>query len=284
MKKLGLITSIVFVLVFIFGLSGCKKDLKTVDNSMAFDSLKLAETYYLNSDPKQPSCNLQVDFVYPKQYKDEKTLSKVQKLFIDKVLGSKYVDQTPENALQSYKNDYIENFEQFQKKLMETVPLEEDEIEDRADFSYYLKLKNSIPFNKNNIISLLVSSNVYEGGAHGSHPVNCYIFDLAKGSFITEHQIFTEDYKKPLSSILVNKIVEANNLTDPQKLIDNGYTGIEDIVPNNNFIVDEKGITYYFNEYEIAAYVVGITKVFIPYSELAPFLKKDSPIAALAGL
>ena len=273
MKKINFAISISVVLAFIFGLSGCKKELKTADNSMTFDSLMLAETYYLNSDPKQPSCNLQVDFVYPKQYDDEKILSKMQVLFIDKVLGREYLDLDPETALQTYKDRYIENFKQF-----------EEQIEGEEDQSYYLKLKNSVFFNKNDIVSLFVNSNVYEGGAHGSHIVNCYVFDLTKGTIITEQQLFTEDYKNRLASMIVNKIVEANDLTDSQNLEDNGYISAEDIVSNNNFVINEKGITYYFNEYEIAAYVVGTTKVFIPYSELVSLLKKDSPIAKLAGL
>ena len=282
MKKISFIISISFVLAFIFGLSGCKKDLQIEDNSMAFDSLMLAETYYLNSDPTQPSCNLQVDFVYPTRYKDEKILSKMQVLFIDKVLGREYLDLDPETALQAYKDKYIENFKQLETKIEVENPHEVDESED--DYSDYLKLKNSVLFNKNNIVSLMVNSNVYEGGAHGSRSIDCYVFDLTNGAIITEQQIFTEDYKELLASIIVNKIVKANNLTDPQKLEDNGYISAEDIISNNNFVVDERGITYYFNEYEIAAYIVGTTEVFIPYKELVSFMKKDSPVAKLAGL
>ena len=273
MKKISFIISISLVLASIFGLSGCKKELNTVDDSMTFDSLTLAETYYLNSDPKQPSCNIQVDFVYPKQYKDEKILSKMQVLFIDKILGGEYLDLDPETALQAYKDKYIENFKQF-----------EMQIDEEEYFSYYLKLKSLVVFNEDNIVSLFVNSNIYEGGAHGSNVANCYVFDLAKGTIIAEKQIFTENYKKQLASIIVDKIVEANNLADPQKLGEIGYLNAEEIISNDNFIINEKGITYYFNEYEIAAYVVGITEVFIPFSELTFLLKEGSPIAKLAGL
>ncbi len=283
MKKLGFIF-VSFILTFIFVLSGCKRDLKTVENTMAFDSLKLAETYYLNSDPKQPSCNLQVNFIYPKEYKDEKILSKVQVLFIGKVFGGKYIDQTPEGALQSYKDKYIEDFKQFEQRFLKGDPQEEDEMEDETGFSYYTKLENSITFNKGNVLSFLVKSNVYEGGAHGSHNVYGYVLDLEKGSFMTEQQIFTENFRKDLTSIIITKILEMNDLTDPAELENEGYDGLDNMAPNGNFIIDENGITYYFNETEIAAYVMGITKVFIPYKELTSFLKKDSPIAKFAGL
>ncbi len=283
MKKIGFI-SVSLVLAFVFGLSGCKKDLKTMDNSMVLDSLVLAETYYLNSDSTQPSCNLQVDFVYPKEYSYGKILSKVQILFIDKVLGGDYIAQTPENALQSFKDKYIENFKQFEEKFIKGDPQAEDEMKDETGFSYYMKLENSVPFNKNNIVSLLVKNNAYEGGAHGSSSIFGYVFDLTDGTIVAEKQIFTQNYEKSLSSIIVAKILKMNNLTDPAELVNKGYNSVENMVPNGNFIIDENGITYYFNETEIAAYVAGVTKIFIPYNELTPFLKKDSPIAKLAGL
>ena len=45
--------------------------------------------------------------------------------------------------------------------------------------------------------------------------------------------------------------------------------------------VDETGITYSFNEYEIAAYVVGVTNVHLPYKEIRYLLRDDSPISQL---
>lgn len=284
MKKLVFFISVFFALVSIVGLSGCKRNAKIVDNSVTFDSLLLAETYYLNSDPEQPSCNLQVNFIYPEKYKDKKILSKMQILFIDKVLGRNYIDLTPENALQNYKENYIENFKQFERKTLRDDSPEDDEMEDETGFSYYTKLKNSVPFSKNNMISLLVENNIYEGGAHGSHSVYGYVFDLANGSFIMEQHIFTENYRKPLISIILDKITKANDLKEPLELENIGYGSIDDIVPNGNFIIDEEGITYYFNENEIASYLMGITTVFIPYGEIINYLRKDSPVGKLAGL
>ena len=57
---------------------------------------------------------------------------------------------------------------------------------------------------------------------------------------------------------------------------------IDEIFPNGNFLIDDNGITYTFNEYEIAAYVVGATNVHLPYEEIQYLLKKESPIAHLA--
>ncbi|HNP92166.1 RsiV family protein, partial [Macellibacteroides fermentans] len=53
------------------------------------------------------------------------------------------------------------------------------------------------------------------------------------------------------------------------------------IFPNGNFSVDETGINYTFNEYEIAAYVVGATHVHLSFEEIKHLARKESPIAHL---
>ena len=70
-------------------------------------------------------------------------------------------------------------------------------------------------------------------------------------------------------------------MENPKDLENIGFFSVEEIFPNGNFLVDEDGITYTFNEYEIAAYVVRETNVFLPYAEILYLLKKDSPIAKL---
>jgi len=37
---------------------------------------------------------------------------------------------------------------------------------------------------------------------------------------------------------------------------------------NKNFTVDENGITFYYNSYEITAYSFGPTELFIPYNRI----------------
>ena len=72
------------------------------------------------------------------------------------------------------------------------------------------------------------------------------------------------------------KLREVENAKELENI---GYFSIEEIFPNGNFLIDEKGITYTFNEYEIAAYVVGPTHVCIPFEEISYLLKGDSPIS-----
>jgi hypothetical protein len=60
-----------------------------------------------------------------------------------------------------------------------------------------------------------------------------------------------------------------------------GFFTIDDIVPNENFWLSEKGIHYSYNQYEIAPYAMGVIDVTVPYSELTDILLPESIVAKL---
>ena len=43
---------------------------------------------------------------------------------------------------------------------------------------------------------------------------------------------------------------------------------VREIEPNGNFRVSEEGVTYIYNQYEIAPYVMGAIQVTVPWNEL----------------
>ena len=119
------------------------------------------------------------------------------------------------------------------------------------------------------------------GGAHGAHAYNHHVIDLKTAKPIPEADIFVEGYEEKLAQILVDQIAKQNNVANNKELENIGFFSIDEIFPNGNFMVDLTGITYSFNEYEIAAYVVGATHVQLPYKEIRHLLREDSPISQL---
>jgi hypothetical protein len=79
----------------------------------------------------------------------------------------------------------------------------------------------------------------------------------------------------------VDAIALSNNV-EIAELENIGFFNLDEIYPNNNFYADETGITYTFNEYEIAAYVVGAVSVQIPYENIRHLLRRESPVSELA--
>jgi hypothetical protein len=278
-KKAGVFIFTVSVFFLLLNIS-CTEKTKTGANDVVFDSIQVNKTQSIDYKDSKLNCNLHIAFIFPASSKKTSQLNDLQKIFIEKVFQSQdIVNLPPKDAANKFSEQYIQN---FQSTKFDDFFDTDSMLEDENSFIYELSLENKILYNQNNFISFVVKNTNYEGGAHGSNSIYGSVINLNTGKILTEEDFAGTNYKKNLSPILAKKITAAKGLSDVSQLENNGYNAIEDIVPNGNFTIDDKGITYYFNEDEkIAAYFVGITEAFIPYEELKPYITEDNPISSL---
>ncbi len=261
--------------------TGCNTGTKkAAENDITFDSISVEKTYHLLENPDNPNCNLEIKFVFPLKYSDKEILKSIQKQFVSSYFGENYEQLSPEEAVRKYTDDYLATYKDLEEDYKAEVA-KSDETPVGSWFSYYEMSSDDIAFNQDDIISYTVSFENYTGGAHGAHSYNNHVLNLKTGKPITEEEIFVDNYQDNLAQILVDQIAKQNNVSDAKELENIGFFSVDEIFPNGNFLVDETGLTYSFNEYEIAAYVVGVTEVRLPYSEIRYLLRDDSPIAHL---
>ena len=74
----------------------------------------------------------------------------------------------------------------------------------------------------------------------------------------------TEGHELPFSSATIRN--------EMSELEDMGYATTGDLEPIENFYLDPTGITFYYNVYEIAPYVMGATKITLSYEDIAPLM------------
>lgn len=273
-----------FVAFFLLSIvaSGCITGAKkTADNDITFDSISVDKTYHLLENPENPNCNLQINFIFPAQYDNNEILKKVQQQFVSSYFGDSYETLSPEDATAQYTEDYLNSYKELTDEYKAELA-KADETPVGAWFSYYEMSSDDIAYNKNDIISYTVNFENYTGGAHGAHSFTNHVINLKTGNPIAEEDIFIDGYQEDLAQILIDRIAKQNSLDDVKELENIGFFSIDEIFPNGNFLIDDNGITYTYNEYEIAAYVVGATNVHLPYEEIQHLLKKESPIAHLA--
>ena len=254
---------------------------KTTDNDVTFDSISVDKTYHLLENPENPNCNLQINFTYPAKYDNKDILKKIQQQFVYSYFGDGYENLSPEEATAKYTEDYLNNYKDLEDEYKAEVA-KADETPVGAWFSYFEMSSDDIAYNKNDILSYTVNFENYTGGAHGAHSFTNHVIDMKTGNLIKEDDIFIEGFQEDLAQILIDRIAKQNTVENPKELENIGFFSIDEIFPNGNFLIDDNGITYTFNEYEIAAYVVGATNVHLPYEEIQYLLKKESPIAHLA--
>jgi len=278
--KVTIFYSTLLSLLCLLSLFSCKGH-RSVDtpNEIAFDTINAVRIYHLDNDSTKPSCSLKINYIYPSAYTDEVVLAKMQSelnlmLFEDETLEK----ATPIEAVNEYINAYIENYKSEAKSRF---PDWEESEQTEDYFSFYKKIDTEILFDKGDILSYQASSLDDKGGAHSSSLYVYMVFDVNTGKVLTEDDIFAISYQEKLNTILKAYVVKQKNAKSIEELADLGYIGIEDLSSNNNFFVNEKGISYIFNSGEYSAPSIGAIKVDLPYEEIKFLLKQDSPISHL---
>ena len=276
---------IITVLICGMVIVGCKPKKAfgpEVENDIKFDSIVVNERYYLLGDSTNPFCMLESSFIFPSEYKDKEVFNNLISYFIFSFFGEDTISTTPKDAMDNYIQKYIADYKELENDFITETEILGEKPSQESWFAYYEMSTNEILYNKCDLLSFSTSIEYYTGGAHGGHGYNNHVLNLKTGKKLTEADIFTENYHDDLSRIIIEVLAANNNVTNPEELENMGYFNVKEIYPNNNFYIDENGITYTFNEYEIAAFFIGRTDVLLPYEKISHLLREDSPIAPIA--
>lgn len=251
------------------------------ENSITFDSLFVDKLYHIDNVETNPGCSLQIKFTYPAAFENREILEKLQQQFIESFFGDTGQTLVPAEAAARYVEDYINEFKEEEREYQEEIE-EYDIHSDETWFTYEMSRSNEIIYNQDNLLSYAIHVSFYTGGAHGAHSIENHVLDIKTGQDIAENEIFADIYNGELSRILVDEIVRMNGVKDARELETIGFFDVNEIAPNGNFYIDGTGITYTFNEYEIAAYAVGAVSVQLPYDKIRPLLRREGPLAKIA--
>lgn len=262
-------------------LSSCRNKLSEAkENNITFDTVRINDNYHIDNDSTLPSCNLKLTFVYPTKYDESSSmLDSLQDLFISNFLDPSYsvFRSKPIQALEKYKEAYIGNYLRDIDIFYKNKSSQHDTNE--KYLSYYETIENNIVYNKNNLLSFQISQTNYKGGTSSYLLLKNYTIDLQTGKVIFEKDIFNPDYENALSEVFKEHLLIDNNVKSISDLENMGYFGIDEITPNENMLIDDKGITYIFNKGEYSTYKLDPIVITIPYQEVEYLLKKDSPIS-----
>jgi len=283
MMKSTLITLSALALLFGTMLSSCNNVApdKYMENPVTFDTIVISEQYHFLGDSANPFCSLVSSFIYPSDYADSVILQKMKQHFLTSFFGEDIVALDPNIAMSSYAKKYIAGYKELEQELVALFSENDKNPSQEALFTYYEISSNEILYNKCGLLSYRVFVEFYTGDAQGKHAYNNHTLYLQTGEALKEQDIFIEGYQDELSEIIVHAIAKDMDACNLEELENRGYFNVKEIYPNNNFYVDEEGITYTYNEYEIAAYNIGKTDAKLPFDEIRHLIREDSPIAPL---
>lgn len=195
---------------------------------------------------------------YPVSGLKKTALDNIDKILTASLFGDRYSVLDPEKAIEAYKADRAKEYRETNAPLIK----ESGEMPTASlDWSDYVT--GAVSGCHKNILSYSVTKYSFTGGAHGMTAETALNFDMKTGDLLTESDFFKEGYKDRLPGLLSSHLAES--LENPS---DTSMLFTQEIGPNGNFAIGEKGITYIYNQYEIGPYAMGIIRVTVPWEEL----------------
>ena len=203
--------------------------------------------------------NMRMHIEWPEDAVSEEALKNMQRnitcLLFDKDLSTTDI----EFAMKAYNRKASELY----------IEVNDGEYDDCSEDSYMTDWEEFIEgsFMKpyGDLISYQKYTSGYSGGAHGLDALSYITFDRKTGNVISDSELFKEGYQDRLIESLRANLLFSVEDTDMLFELD--------ILPSDNFYLNEKGITYIYQRYEIGPYYLGIIKVTIPWKEIQDILK-----------
>lgn len=131
---------------------------------------------------------------------------------------------------------------------------------------YEAYMEYSITYNENCFFSVYFDKYEFTGGAHGSTVRASNTWELCRGTRLQLNSFFRPgtDYRR----LLIDEAIrQAEEIQRRQNIYFDDYKSL--IIKNFNedsFYLSPKGITIYYQQYDIAPYSTGIVEFTIPYS------------------
>ncbi len=176
-------------------------------------------------------------------------------------------ESTPQTAVQVLADKvqpYVDNFLNLDNQL-KTLG-----VNHKISLNISPKILNS----DGPLVTVVLNSSSYLGGAHGSTAQQYFNFDLKKKTQVELRDIIAANQQAALE----NKAHEAFKIwVNDSKLADNvdQYEQSWKFKLSNNFYLAKQGLILQYGEYEIGPYVVGLPRLVIPYEQLQTILKKE---------
>lgn len=273
----------VSLLVLLLAASGfffsCGNTVNKNAYALEFDSIQVNETVHLFGDTAKPACNLILNVAYASQSSDVRLKDSLNAFFLSACFGDKYMAMTPEEAVKKYTEKYVGDYRNDLEPMYKKDEQDkEDEESIGAWYSYYKGIESHVQLCNTLVLTYRIDYNEYTGGAHGIYMSTFLNLDLRTLAPIRLDDLFAGDYKEQLTDLLWNQLMVDNKVATRQELEDMGYVTTGDLTPTENFYLGKDGITFYYNVYDIAPYVMGPVKITLPY-EMMQHLLSDETMA-----
>ena len=133
-----------------------------------------------------------------------------------------------------------------------------------------------IVYSNAHLVSVVVKTDGFLGGAHGFHDESLFVFDGASGRALSWDEVIEPTSRDIFERAAEAEFRRARSIPAGQTLPEAGFTFEGDVFTlPQNFAISDRGIVCHYNPYEIAPYVMGATDFTVPIEVVMPALRSD---------
>ncbi len=147
---------------------------------------------------------------------------------------------------------------------------------------YQLERNVNVILNQAGIVSLEYSEDSFLGGAHPNSIRKFFNINSETGGRILLSELLIKNYKTELNRIAEKKFREARNLKPDEEFDKAGFWFRDNKFElTSNYLITKTGLTFFFNDYEVAPHAVGPTEITIKYGEIGNLINPDGLLNGL---
>lgn len=261
--KVFFIFNFIFISLFISAETNLSENYSINDDSLIYNIGRIDGKYV--TENKECSAMISIDTFNVILNYEDKGAGKIEIYVKDFLLDS---FSTYSEKIESFINEFKIAYSEY--------------TNDMPNWIWEEEYSTKVLYNDNNILSFQFFVFGYTGGAHPYSYMDFLNFDIVTGDKIELDDIFIDSYKNKLDSIGEILFREHYGISTDESLLEYGYEFDNNkFTLNKNFSINENGLYFYYNQYEIACYAAGTSEVEIPYIYLKDLLKSDSPLNKL---
>ena len=241
-------------------LPACTKEIRT-------ENLKLEEEIPLHEGSAN-NLSLSLDIDFPVSGFSTQGLESARLAIRTHTIGDAYADCTGpmEELGQIWRNNVAEDYLLTNQDMLEEMDIAE---EDAPFLNWGFDYKGCFGEKYQHFVNYLIDKYEYLGGAHGMTAETPIVFDLETGD-IVQYEVFTANVAPDKLKELIDthKFDNLKDEIDEFGIDKDQIFYVETIEPSPFYTVDEKGLTFYYQPYDLAPYVFGVITIPIPWEEL----------------
>lgn len=169
-------------------------------------------------------------------------------------------DEEIPRSLDAIANNFLEEYDLMQ------------EDEPGYEIPWSVETTGELLAENGQVVCMEITNYAYAGGAHPNSYVTLLNFDAISGKKLALKDIVTDTLQ--LKRLAEEKFREIKGLNPGDSLSEAGYFWGDAFTLPENIGFKGDSLYFYYNPYEIAAYVEGPTSFSIPYSQVKSILRK----------